>query len=174
MQTPSEPHTTCSLKPNVRVSTSLYGKAHFLSLPPITASERYTKRVAAKCNASCHGVLLIQKLCEAFRWGLHTPKHKTLLCFRIQSCLWKRRSVNAECSYYHICMFCFTLFIFKLRLVDSHPEDYCSAQLFTISASVHYLRLPRVQSIDIHEPLGVWTQSYMCMHIRVCEMRLYI
>lgn len=48
MQTPLEPHTTCSLKVNVRVSTSLYEKVHFSSLPSVTASERYPEGGAAK------------------------------------------------------------------------------------------------------------------------------
>lgn len=62
-------------------------------------------------------------------------------------------------------MFCFALFIFKLRLVDSRPEDYHSAQLFnpTISASLPYLGPPRVRSANIHENLGACEYRHTCV-----------
>lgn len=78
----------------------------FKSLPPVTASERCSKRDAAKCRVSWHRGVLIRKPSEAFGRGGHTcPRPKPASASGFQSCLWKGWSVNAERCCYHICMF---------------------------------------------------------------------
>lgn len=78
------------------------------------------------------------------------PMPQTHLCVRTSELFVKETKCKRRMlllPYLHVC---FTLFVFKLR----HPAGHCSAQLFALSASLCFLRLPRVQSTDIHENLG--------------------
>lgn len=82
------------------------------------------------------------------------PMPQTRLCVRTSELFVKETKCKRRMlllPYLHVR---FTLFIFKLSLVGSHPVGYCSAQLFAFSSSMRFLRLPRVQSTDIHENLG--------------------
>ena len=82
------------------------------------------------------------------------PMPQTCLCVRISELFVKGTKCKCRTLLLPYLRVCCTLLIFKLSLVGSHPVDYCRAQLLTLSASMRFLRLPRVQSTDIHENLG--------------------